>query len=451
MARAAFGARQKSDGFFLTFAGSNSRSSAQKESEKAIMTNHKTGCGCKACKKKCGDCGSKGCKGCGPCGGGSSGHSHGGGSSSSSSSSSSSNRGCEICNTCGCDDDDDCPNLEKLCPEDKLRFERINVFSESLTTGAPQQVVLDCTGCLSDEQMAAIALESGLETIFIQSTEAVDGAFPVRAFVPTPEDFSGTGALVAASFIRDKLLCDKSDVVTLDFVDGAGPTEVTFDEDIPSFTLGPAVFGDTFPVDVPGPGADLLACLGLVEGDLTGDPIQVVSTGALAAVILPIANKAAFDLIDPVASAACLEAVAAVMLPDLPPLFAAFTTDTEDPEIDVLIRTFFPGVEPTVTSGDADIAAYLLENEVFDAATLDAGITAAQGVSIVDLGATGSGADIFATVGGPTFVAAQGTINFNCDTELSSTEPEPVAASRRTGSRRASTRTGGARRRRGGR
>ena len=113
MARSSFGARQKSDGFSSGFR-SPSRTGAQQESEEAIMTNHKTGCGCKKCKKKCGNCGKKGCKKCGPC---PPGHSHGSSSSSSSSSSSGSHgggsgghsqKGCGACN--GCDDSCGCPD-----------------------------------------------------------------------------------------------------------------------------------------------------------------------------------------------------------------------------------------------------------------------------------------------------------------------------------------------------
>lgn len=317
--------------------------------------------------------------------------------------------GCSEC------DEPTCPDLDTLCPADGLFFEIVNNFGTDAFTGAPQAVVIDCNACLTDEQLANIAIFLGKETIFIIGTAPTADGWTVRDFLPSGSEvtFSGTGALAAATVIRDKFLCGVGDSVTLNFP--AGPTIVTFDADgNPSFASPPAAFGFTFL------GADraaLLACFGLVEGDMVpGLPIQESLT-PLPTVIIPITNLAkleAIDANDP-AFIACQTALAGTT--GVLGIFEVVSTQVNDPATQAVVRVFAGALglneDPISVGPNAALGGYAGANpSLFGAPPVS--FVLEQNGALITVSVADDGGDIIASIGGVNFNAAEGTIHVTC-------------------------------------
>ena len=319
-----------------------------------------------------------------------------------------------------------CPDLATLCPAQGKFFEALNVFGDSVASGSPHVVVVDCTGCLTDDQLAAITAEFGRETVFIIGDPTSGGPFVVRAFNPSELNFSGTSALVAATFIRERFLCGQGDTVNLNFVAGGGIVPVTFDADNdPSFTTPPATFGAIIEgTDLD----DLLACFGLTTGDLIDPvafPVQEVSTG-LPTVLIPVNSLAAVQNIVP--DDQCQEDFvdAFNLAHPATPILGIFEVFSVVPEVvsaeaNAHARVFGGALglteDPISAAPNSALAAYAVQTGLFGPAPIS--IAVEQGAEVGRPGLVAVSAEIaeggiVTTVSGVVFSAATGRFNVNC-------------------------------------
>lgn len=170
-------------------------------------------------------------------------------------------------------------------------FRYVNVFAPAPGQGNPLNVVLDA-GDLTTEEMQSIASRlGGSETAFILSNNEVGGVWPVRVFLPTRE-LSGAGhpTLGSAWVIKNVILDGTPNVITVDFINGAGPVTVNFEgvQETPFFTVIPVANPD-----LPGPSAQQAADI-FYGGDISKIdqtfPIREINAGLLPWVVVPIAD-----------------------------------------------------------------------------------------------------------------------------------------------------------------
>ena len=316
----------------------------------------------------------------------------------------------------------ECPDLARLCVPGEIFAQRIQVSGVDFFDGFPQYVALDCEGCLTTEQMRAIAATIGFEVAFILSTEpGPRGGYPIRDFFPFLDielGRSGTADIAAARFIRDHLLCDPcATSVVLDYVNGVGLVTVDFDAaGNPGITIGPTDFG---PIMTDAQVAQLLACMGLAPADLVpGLPVQR-TTANVGGFVLPLRTQAALDAIPAAESdafAACLGAFFAANFPDESPFIWAITTEAT-PEAQITARIIAPGFEETWVSvgPTVDIAAYVARYEVFGPPPVT--VTIRQGIvpGFITITAFEQDGEIFARTFPDTFVAEDARFHVGCD------------------------------------
>lgn len=190
---------------------------------------------------------------------------------------------------------------------DALRFALVDVFADAPLTGNPAALVADADD-LTDDQLRALAREfNQSETAFLLQPSTPAATLRIRAFTAAGSEVGGAGHFALAAW----LWRDASDALPRDgspLVQELGgdrlPVEVTRTPGRPTLVTidqSPAEFGavveDT---------ADLTRALGLGVGDLTGEPVQVVSTG-VGHLLVPATDRAAVDRARPDAPA--LEAV----------------------------------------------------------------------------------------------------------------------------------------------
>lgn len=192
---------------------------------------------------------------------------------------------------------------------DTLRFALVDVFADAPLTGNPAALVADADD-LTDDQLRALAREfNQSETAFLLRPSLRDASVRIRAFTAAGSEVGGAGHFALGAwlwldasgalpphesrFVQElggELLAVEVTRTT------RGSTTVTLDQSPATFG---AVVADT---------TALTAALGLDAGDLTGEPVQVVSTG-VGHLVVPATDRAAVDRAMPDAPA-----LAAVLL-----------------------------------------------------------------------------------------------------------------------------------------
>ena len=173
--------------------------------------------------------------------------------------------------------------------------------------GNPAALVADADD-LGDGQLRALAREfNQSETAFLLQPSQSDATLRIRAFTAAGSEVGGAGHFVLAAW----LWLDAADTVPRDgspLVQELGgdrlPVEVTRtpgQSTLVTIDQSPAEFGDLVEDTT-----RLIRALGLAAGDLTGEPVQVVSTG-VGHLLVPAIDRAAVDRARPDAPA--LEAV----------------------------------------------------------------------------------------------------------------------------------------------
>jgi trans-2,3-dihydro-3-hydroxyanthranilate isomerase len=159
-------------------------------------------------------------------------------------------------------------------------FYIVDVFAEEKYAGN-QLAVVRGGADLSDEALLKIAREMNYsETTFVLAEEERDGGYDVRIFTPGGEvPFAGHPTLGTAYVIRQEILADPVEIVTLNLK--AGTIPVTFGDVLWMRQLPPTFGSILDPARVAG-------VLDLEDDDLDDRyPVQEVSTG-LPAIIVPL-------------------------------------------------------------------------------------------------------------------------------------------------------------------
>jgi len=165
------------------------------------------------------------------------------------------------------------------------RFFILDVFAEAPLAGNPLAVVLG--DAWDPVTLQAIAREMAYsETTFVGEPDAA-GCWPVRIFTPATEiPFAGHPTIGTASLIRDRLLEEPRDTVTLAL--GVGNVEVRFAGDGVAWMRPPRPeLGPEHPRDLVPP------LLGIEASDLDERfPVQEVSAG-ISFTLIPLRSLAA--------------------------------------------------------------------------------------------------------------------------------------------------------------
>lgn len=190
---------------------------------------------------------------------------------------------------------------------DTLRFALVDVFADEPLTGNPAALVADADD-LGDGQLRALAREfNQSETAFLLQPSQSDATLRIRAFTAAGSEVGGAGHFALAAWLwldaADALPRDGSPLVQ-ELGGDRLPVEVTRtpgQSTLVTIDQSPAEFGDLVEDTTM-----LVRALGLAAGDLTGEPVQVVSTG-VGHLLVPAIDRAAVDRARPDAPA--LEAV----------------------------------------------------------------------------------------------------------------------------------------------
>jgi len=173
----------------------------------------------------------------------------------------------------------------------QLRVFIVDVFAEEKYAGN-QLAVVTGGAALSSAAMQRIARETNFsETTFIVSDQPRDGGYDVRIFTPAAEiPFAGHPTLGTAGVLRNELLGQRPDAVTLNL--GVGQVPVTFARDADGretvWMRAPKV--ELGPVHTPEQVAEII---GLAVGDLDSSlPVQDASIG-ITFTMIPVATLAA--------------------------------------------------------------------------------------------------------------------------------------------------------------
>ena len=178
---------------------------------------------------------------------------------------------------------------------DTLRFALVDVFAETPLTGNPAALVAEADD-LTDDQLRALAREfNQSETAFLLRPSGPAATIRIRAFTASGSEVGGAGHFALGAWLwldaSDALPRDEStfvqelagELLAVEVIrTPGGPTSVTLDQ--PPATFGAVVANTTA----------LTGALGLGAADLTGEEVQVVSTG-VGHLLVPAADRAAVD------------------------------------------------------------------------------------------------------------------------------------------------------------
>ena len=164
---------------------------------------------------------------------------------------------------------------------DTLRFALVDVFADEPLTGNPAALVADADD-LGDGQLRALAREfNQSETAFLLQPSQSDATLRIRAFTAAGSEVGGAGHFALAAWLwldaADALPRDGSPLVQ-ELGGDRLPVEVTRtpgQSTLVTIDQSPAEFGDLVEDTTM-----LVRALGLAAGDLTGEPVQVVSTAS---------------------------------------------------------------------------------------------------------------------------------------------------------------------------
>lgn len=284
----------------------------------------------------------------------------------------------------------------------RLKYYITDVFGSEPYSGN-QLATFIHDGSLAPEKMQKIAREINFsETTFIDTS--APGKFNVRIFTPAEEiPFAGHPTLGTAQIIRNHLLTEPQDRLTLDLK--VGPVPVSFAEDGTIWMEQPApIFGPTVEHKT------IASVLSLDPSQLLSAlPCQVVSTGlphivapleSLAALKKCRIDRAAYNELRATAGVSCL---------------LLFSPEPYHAGHELSVREFddvFGINEDAATgSGNGCLAAWLVKHRFFGSDSID--IHTAQGYEIgrpsrLSLKAGYSDQEINVAIGGRVFELAEG-------------------------------------------
>lgn len=248
----------------------------------------------------------------------------------------------------------------------ELPFYIVDVFAEQKYQGN-QLAVLEHDGQLTHDQMLAVAKEINFaETTFINRAASAENSFEVRIFTPDQElPFAGHPTLGTAFVIREEILKQPAERVTLNLKLKVGDIPVDFVENVLWMRQINPTFGQKYPRE------EVADYLGLAPEDISPNfPIEEVSTGILFQIV-PLESLSALKKIrvDPQKFLSFLQRhdrhLGANRMGCL-----VFTKETYEPENQVSSRMFYPMnnamIEDSATgSANGCLLGYLLKNQYF--------------------------------------------------------------------------------------
>ncbi len=266
----------------------------------------------------------------------------------------------------------------------EYKFYQVDVFTEEPFTGNPLVVFPDAEG-LTGQEMQMIAGEFGLpESTFILPSEKEEALYRMRIFTPTVElPFTGHPAIGAHWVMAHLGRVDLSEPVTTicyeqaiglltaDFHCRDGEVDhIMMEQSQPLFM---AVLNDV---------RQLAKGLGIKPESITatGLPVQVVSTG-MPQLMVPVSSLSAVRRLDGAymdipSLTRALDAVGASFT-------VVFTTETENPDVDVHVRGFghLVGIpeDPVTGSANGALGAYLVHHRVVPITGSPVRLTSEQG------------------------------------------------------------------------
>lgn len=180
----------------------------------------------------------------------------------------------------------------------KYTIYQVDSFTKQLFTGNPAGVVLEADG-LTDIEMQQIAREmNNSETAFVLSPAAADHDLWIRYFTPLTEVPLCGHATIAAHYVR----AVKEQISTSSLLQKTGvgilPLEIKKDQEGYEIimTQGDLEFSDPLRSQYR---VELLAGLGLMEGDLDARcPVQIVSAGH-SKVMIGVRARECLDSLEP--------------------------------------------------------------------------------------------------------------------------------------------------------
>lgn len=292
---------------------------------------------------------------------------------------------------------------------------QVDSFTRTPFTGNPAGVVLDAEG-MAERDILAVARElNNSETAFVLPADGDDHDVRVRFFTPTTEVPTCGHATVAAHYAR-----------AVEFDLPAGPlvqktgtgllqrVEVSYEDGVRiAMRQGRPEFG----AELTGAQVDrLVRALGVHTRDLTGGPVQIVSTGH-SKVLVELENRQVLDALAP-DLAALTDLSAAVGSNG----FMVFTRDTGRPDLLTWSRMFAPAIgiaeDPVTGNGHGPLGAYLVHHDLVPLSNGALEFTGRQGVAmgrpgdvrvrVVSDGDSAGGLDV--TISGAAVIAFRGEL-----------------------------------------
>lgn len=283
-----------------------------------------------------------------------------------------------------------------------IRFATVDVFTDRPFAGNPLAVVLDAQG-LTSSQMQAIAREFNyIESTFVLPPEDPAHSARVRIFTPTREiPFAGHPNIGTAFVLAQEASATRGvSTERLTFEEDAGLVQIELISSAEGIRGARLVCPEPFSRGGQLTAQQAAACLGLQSSDVKtdGHPPQVASVG-LPFVIVELTSRDALRRASPDKAA-----FARVLPLDGAHAVYAYTTDSDEPDVDLHARMFTSAMAEDPATGSATAAASALLAEL--TASADLTLTIRQGV---DMGRPStlqtrvireSGRDAIVTVGG---------------------------------------------------
>jgi trans-2,3-dihydro-3-hydroxyanthranilate isomerase len=286
----------------------------------------------------------------------------------------------------------------------KLPFYIVDVFAEKKYAGNQLAVFQGCAG-LSGDDMQQLARETNFsETTFILQDNVRDGGYDVRIFTPGEEvPFAGHPTLGTAHVIREKILKEKPETLTLNLKIGKIPVSFGVDGYMWMKQVEPE-FGRQHPAGV------IAAILGLSLADIDDRfPVQEVSTG-LPFFIVPLRTLAALKK-----AKVDRDKYFSFIRDSWAKGILVFCPQAHEAQNDISVRVFVDcfGIpeDPATGSGNGCLAGYLVKHGYFGKDRID--LRSEQGYeigrpSLLLLRAAQGGSRIHISVGGKAMIVAKG-------------------------------------------
>lgn len=246
-----------------------------------------------------------------------------------------------------------------------VTIKQVDAFTTVPFCGNPAGVVSAAAG-LSAPEMQKIANEMNLsETTFVLPPTDPKADFWVRYFTPRSELAVAGHPTIATTHVlieEGKIALDKKQrQIWLETGVGVLPVDIEVYGD-GRYTISMSLAVPKFGTVAAGP-EELAAMLGTDSGAIDGRyPAQKVSTG-IYWLIVPLTTLQAVRNLRP-----DLGAITALSQREKIVGITVFTTETENPDCDVHVRTFAPieGVveDPVCGTGNSCVGAYIAENSV---------------------------------------------------------------------------------------